>query len=227
MSKKSSECDLSSCFFCSHTQPEWRKLTALNKQTHVFKRGELLFAEGDNMEGIYFLLSGAVKLHKHWGGERELIVRFAKTGDIVGLRGLGSILNYPISATALEPTKACFIPTSFLEASFKANPSLAYQVLHFYATELHRSEKRMSELVHMDVKGRVAAAILAMYNAFGDGEDGFISAAISRQDIASYAGTIYETVFKVFTEWITSGIIATEGKRIKILDEEKLRGFTG
>lgn len=225
MSKQSAPCDLSSCFLCRHTQPEWRQLTAINKQTRVFKRGETLFAEGEPVTGVFFMLTGAVKMHKQWGGERELIIRFATGGDIVGLRGLGSPVAYPISATALEQTTACFVATDFLEASFKANPTLTYEVLHFYATELQRTEKRMSAIAHMDVKGRIAAAIVAARDAFGAGEDGFIRIALSRQDIASYAGTIYETVFKVFTEWIAAGIISTEGKRMKILDEEKLSGF--
>ena len=225
MGKHLPACDLSSCFLCRHSQPEWHPLIALHKQTSAFRRGESLFAEGDAVNGIFFLLSGAVKMHKQWGAERELIVRFASGGDIVGLRGLGSPLAYPISATALEQTTACYIPTDFLEASFKANPALTYAVLHFYATELQRTEKRMSELTHMDVKGRIAAAIVAARDAFGADEAGNISIAISRQDIASYAGTIYETVFKVFTEWIAAGIISTEGKRMRILDGKRLSAF--
>jgi CRP-like cAMP-binding protein len=217
-------CDLSSCFLCRHSQPEWRQLIALQKQTKNFKRGERLFEEGTPVTGLYFILSGAVKMHKHWG-DKELIVRFAGGGDIVGLRGLGSPLAYPISATALEATKACFVSTDFLEACLRTNPALTYELLHFYATELQRTEQRMSSLVHMDVKGRIASAVIAVSQAFGMGEDGYLNISISRQDIASYAGTIYETVFKVFSEWIQSGIISTEGKKMRILDEVKLREF--
>lgn len=225
MSRKQSTCDLSTCFLCTHCQPEWRQLIGLNKQTFTFKKGEELFQEGQAVTGVYFLLSGAVKMHKHWGGDKELIVRFAKAGDIVGLRGLGSPTAYPITATALEPTQACFVTTEFLEASFRANPGLTYEVLHFYATELQRSEKRMSNLAHMDVKGRIAEALIAIQAAFGKAEDGYCAITISRQDIASYAGTTYETVFKVFTEWIAAKVIGTEGKRFQLLDEEKLKAF--
>lgn len=83
----------------------------------------------------------------------------------------------------------------------------------------------MSELAHMDVKGRVAGALFVLREAFCCDNDGTIHITISRQDISAYAGTIYETVFKVFSEWIAAGIIATEGKRIRIPDEQKLRGY--
>lgn len=177
--------------------------------------------------GIFFVLEGVVKVHKHWGSERELIIRFATAGDIVGLRGLGALMSFPISATALEETKACFVPIDFLKASFRANPGLTYEVLQFYSTELQRTEKRMSDIAHMDVKGRIANALLAVQDAVGLEENGFFRVAISRQDIASYAGTIYETVFKVFTEWISAGIIVTEGKRIRIIDKARLDMLAG
>lgn len=225
MSKRITACDLSSCFLCTHSQPEWRQLTGMQKQTFSFKKSGMLFSEGEPVEGVFFLLSGAVKMHKHWGSERELIIRFATSGDIVGLRGLGSPSAYPLSATALEETKACFVPTDFLEASFKSNPRLTYEVLHFYATELQRTEQRTNNLTHMDVKGRVAEAVIAVRDAFGIKDDGYLNIAISRQDIASYAGTTYETVFKVFNDFIATGLISTEGKRIRILDEPRLRSM--
>lgn len=50
-------------------------------------------------------------------------------------------------------------------------------------------------------------------------------AIICGQDIASYAGTIYETVFKTFTGWTLASLIATEGKRIRLRNEKKLQAF--
>src|ERR1044072_4002806 len=120
MSNGQNKSYLSACFLCRHSQPEWRQLIALQKQTMTFKRGQSLFSEGDPTTGIFFILSGAVKMHKQWGGEKkEFIVRFAGDGDIVGVRGLGSSIAYPISATALGSTRACFIPIGFLEASLR------------------------------------------------------------------------------------------------------------
>ena len=219
-------CDTTSCFLCQSCMPEWRGLIGLHKQTQVYKKGAQLFAEGDEVTGIFFTLYGAVKVHKQWGDQKELILRFAAGNDIIGFRGLGgATTTYPVSATVLEPTKACFIPNGFLEDSLKANPGLTYRLLQFFATELQQAEQRMSDLAHMDVKGRIARALLELKTVFHTDETGFINLTISRQDIASYAGTIYETVFKVFTEWINAKLITTEGKRIKILSERKLQAL--
>lgn len=219
-------CDLSGCILCQSSLPEWRELTALKKQTMLFKKGERIFTEGDPVNGMYFTLAGAVKVHKQWGDAKELIIRFVHGIDVIGVRGFGDEV-FRVSATALEQTKACFIPVDHLQASLKTNPAFSYRLMQLYAAELQKAEQRMNDLAHLDVKGRVAAALLTMKESFGLAEDGFIDLTISRQDIASYAGTIYETVFKIFTEWTGAGVIRTEGKRVRILKEEEVREVAG
>ncbi len=217
-----SHCDTAGCFLCQHCLPEWRPAIEARKTTFSFKKSEVLFAEGEPVKGVFFMLSGAIKVHRKWGGQKELIIRFAGAGDIVGHRGLGKPAQYPVTATALETGSACFVPTDFLEASIKVNHKLAEELIGFYATELHRAEQRMSELARMDVKSRIARALLALEESFGKDEMGFISVPISRQDIASYAGTIYETVFKVFSEWVAAGLIETEGKHVRVQNMAQL-----
>ena len=79
-------CDIDSCTFCRSCLPEWKGLIAIRKQTLLFKKGESLFSEGEEVQGIYFMLSGAVKVHKKWGQQKELIIRFAGNNDIVLIR---------------------------------------------------------------------------------------------------------------------------------------------
>lgn len=218
-------CDLQTCFLCSHCIPEWKEAIAVKKTTLTFKKGKQIFGEGEKVKGIFFIYSGSVKVHKQWTDEKELILRFAKKGDILGHRGLGGNDTYPIAATALEDVKVCFIPNDFLEATLKTNHEFTYRLMHFYATELQRAEKRMRNMAHMEVKGRIADALLEMTEVFGLDNDKYIAVAVTRHDIASYAGTTYETVFKFLTELSQSGIISTEGKKIRINRPEKLKQF--
>jgi CRP/FNR family transcriptional regulator len=74
----------------------------------------------------------------------------------------------------------------------------------------------------MEVKGRVAGALLDIVRTFGVDENQFLALKLTRQDIAAYAGTTYETVFKLFTELTAAGIITTSGKDIRINEPEKL-----
>ena len=80
----------------------------------------------------------------------------------------------------------------------------------------------MRDLVHMETKGRIASVLLEMNEKFGTNREGYISMPVSRQDIASYAGTTYETLFKLFNELQKDKLISTSGKFIKLRNETKL-----
>lgn len=212
-----------SCLFCSSCLPEWAELSALKKQTLQFKRGETLFEEGAAVTGMYFTREAAVKVHRKWNG-KELIMRWVSGPDVIGVRGFGTDA-YTVSATALELTTLCFVPTAHIEASLKVNNDFACAMLQFYARELQQTEQRMSDFAHMNVKGRIAKALFELKEKFGVSADGFIRLAVTRQDIAAYAGTTYETVFKVFVEWNALAIIETNGKYIRLRDEQALAAF--
>jgi len=80
----------------------------------------------------------------------------------------------------------------------------------------------MRNLAHMPVKGRVAQGLIYLEKQFGLKDDGFINIRLSRQDLASFIGTTYETVFRVITELLNEETVAVHDKYIKIIDKEKL-----
>ena len=222
MKKSKNDCDLKSCFFCNTCSKEWLPAIEANKQTFEFRKGELIFKEGEPVKGIFFLYEGKAKIHKKWGNDKELIIRIANKGAVVGHRGLGHHSVYPVSGTALEHVTACYIDLEFFESTLKVNPIFTYELLLFFADELQESENRMRNLAHMPVKGRVAQALLTLKNKFGLTRDGFIDINLSRQDLASFTGTTYETIFRIMSDLSDEKIILLEQKSIRLLNEEKL-----
>jgi CRP-like cAMP-binding protein len=226
MKKLSNNCDLQSCFLCRQCLPEWLPAIQAHRKNLAFKKGELIFREGEPVRGIYFVYSGTVKVHKKWGTEKELIIRFARQGEIFGHRGLGQEAIYPISATALEPLNACFIDLEFFRASLKVNQDFMYGLLLFFADELQESERKMRNLAHMQVKGRVSQALITLQEKFGRTQEGFIQMTLSRQDLASLVGATYETVFRIINELAEEELITLSGKNIAINDAAKLAVYT-
>jgi CRP-like cAMP-binding protein len=221
MKKKLITCDMNSCFFCKNCLPEWKLAVAANKKNFFVKKNEVVFKEGNHVEGIYFVLSGNVKVHKQWGQDKEVILRFASDGAILGHRGLDTRI-YPISATALEDSILCYFDLDFFEASLKVNHELTYKLMMFFVKDLQESETKMRNLAHMSVKGRVAQALIYLEKQFGLKEDGFINIRLSRQDLASFIGATYETVFRVINELLSENIVATHDKYIKVMNKDNL-----
>jgi CRP/FNR family transcriptional regulator len=226
MKKNDHNCNLTSCFLCQRCLPEWIPAIQSNRKSLQFKKGASIFLEGEPVKGIYFVYSGTVKVHKKWGTEKELIIRFAQKGDIFGHRGLGHENNYPISATAIEPVHACYISLDFFRASLKVNQDFMYGLLLFFADELQESERKMRDLAHMQVKGRVSQALLSLKEKFGLTPEGFINITLSRQDLASLVGATYETVFRIINELAQEKLILLEGKNIALADPAKLLDHT-
>lgn len=214
-------CDLKTCLLCSLCQKEWIPAIAAHRKNFTVKKGEDIFREGQEVKGIFFVYEGAVKVHKQWG-EKELILRFAKEGAVIGHRGLGKELVYPVSGTAIEQTSVCFVEMDFFEASLKVNHQFLYELMHFFAAELKESERNMRNLAHMPVKNRVAQCLLTLDEKFGTASNGFLNIAISRQDLASFAGTTYETAFRVMNEFSEQGAVRIEGKKIALQNKELL-----
>lgn len=222
MKKNVSICDAGSCFMCRNCLKEWKPAIALGKKNLKLKKGEVLFREGEPVTGVYFVYSGSVKVYKKWDDDKDLIVRFAKGGAILGHRGLGGNLVYPISAAALESSVVCFIDTQLFEATLKTNSEFTNRLIHFLVQELYESEKKMRNLAHMPVKGRVAEALLHLKELFGEDDKGFINIDLSRQDLASFAGATYETVFRMINELVKEKLIKLSGKSISIADADGL-----
>jgi len=220
--KNSPVCDVRTCFMCKNCMEEWHPAICANKINIKLKKGEVLFNEGDPVSGIYFVYSGVIKVYKQWDDDKELIIRFAENGAILGHRGIGPNLNYPISAAALEPSVVCYVSMKFFESTLKVNGELTYQLVNFFASELRKSERRMRDLAHMPVKGRVAGALIKLQKQFGITNEGFINITLSRQDLASFAGATYETVFRVINELVQEQSIRLSGKSIAIINPDAL-----
>ena len=226
MKENKNKCDLKSCMLCRQCLAQWIPALDVNRKSYHFRKGEVLFNEGDDLKGMYFINKGHVKVHKKWGLDKELILRIAKDGDIVGHRGLGGDLIYPVSGTALEPTDVCFVDLEFFNSTLSVNHELLFSLMMFFAAELKESEKRMRNLAHMPVKGRIANALLFLKNKFGLTAEGTINLSLSRQDLASYTGTTYETLFRIMNELAEERAIKMTGKSITLLNEDSLLHYT-
>lgn len=226
MSSSKSICNLDNCFLCKNSLPGWHAFIGSSRKNMNFKKGEVLFTEGDTLHGIYFLYSGIVKVHRQWGNQKELILRFATPGDMLGYRGLVNLKQYTVSATVIEDVTVCYIDLAFFESLLQINHQLTYQLMQFYADELQRTEKKMSNLVHMSVKTRVAEILLSLQQQFGKNKEGYIDVELSKQDIAAFTGTTYETLFRTLQELIQEKLIRVTGKKIFLLKEKKLETLT-
>ncbi|GAA3556097.1 Crp/Fnr family transcriptional regulator [Snuella lapsa] len=197
------------------------KLT-VEKNNLKCKKGQQFIMEGAPVNSLFFIMKGKVKVFRTGINGREQIVRFAKSGEIIGHRGFGTEEHYSIGAIALEDTTLCYFSKNNLQQALLSNPKFAYDFMLFYANELNRSESKVKTISQMTVRERVIDTLLYINRKFGDNK-GFLDVFLSRREYAEYAGTTEEQVIRVFSALKKENLIVTRGKKIGIVDLQLLK----
>jgi len=209
-------------FIDKYCNEEWKKFINFHKETIHFEKGDYIFKAGEETKGLYTIDSGKLKItYKQFDGSERLI-RLATNGDVLGHRGFGGTWVYPISALCLEKTQVSFIPVKVFETVAKVNPEFTYQLMMFFAEELRKSE---AIIKRYPVKNLIARSLYDNYKAFGfdNDESTRLRYTLSRKDIASIAGTTYETVIRTIADLNKDNIIKIDGKAIHILNMKILK----
>jgi CRP/FNR family transcriptional regulator, anaerobic regulatory protein len=217
-----SNCLNENCFIKKHMHLEKMKLYIEKKHSFFCKKGHPFILEGAPVQGLYFIYNGKVKIVKTGINGREQIVRFTKNGETIGFRGFGTGNRYLIGAYALEDTVLCNFTNEVMFDILKNIPEFTFDMMLFYADELNKSENSLRKIAHMNVRERVIDTLLYVHKKFGQ-LNGNIDIALPRKAIADFAGTNEEQVTRVISSLKNELLIATNGKKIALLNLEKLK----
>lgn len=192
------------------------------KKVVTYKKGDHIIEEGATPKGIYYIDKGTAKMFKLGFNGKEQILRFIKTGDILGYRSILSKQPYGASATAMEDTEACFIPEKFFLKVLEHHPKLAFDILRRISEDLGESAQTITFLAQKTVRERLAEVLLLLEKKLGTDKDGFIKISLTREEMANLIGTATESAIRLISEFKTDHLIEVEGRKIKILDHQKL-----
>ena len=187
-----------------------------------FKKGESIFREGSYASGVYCINAGKIKLAMMGSEGKEQIVRMAKPGDIIGYKALLSGDRYSATATAIEDCNICFIPREIFLVILQKDASLSFEMMKLLSNELKHAEEKITHLAQKPVRERVAETILFLKETYGIDKDNQLNILLTREEIANLVGTATETAIRLLSEFNKEHIIELSGKKIKILDSDKL-----
>lgn len=193
-----------------------------NKCFNTYKKGQVIFHEGNRPFGLFCVFNGKVKVSRLGSDGKEQIIRLAKSGDTLGYRSLIENSKYTASAIALDDTEACFIPATDFNKLIDSNVKVANDLMRMLAKALGDTQDKFIHLAMKPVRERLAEALLLLKNTYQKKEEGYFSIAISREDLAAIVGTAKETVIRFLSEFKEEGIVSTQGSTITILSADKL-----
>ncbi|MBU2951379.1 Crp/Fnr family transcriptional regulator [Tamlana agarivorans] len=188
------------------------------KTSHTIKKGEVIFEEGDVLNGVYCIKEGICKLSKLSENGKDQIVKMVVKGQLLGQRSLISEESSNLQATALNDMEVCFIPKSEIFADLQKNPKFSFEVLKDMAHDLRDSDDIIVNMAQKSVRQRLAETLIYIHENFGTNPDDTLSVLLSREDYAGIVGTATESAIRVLSQFKKEGLIESVGKYIKIID---------
>ena len=205
------------------TPPDRARIGAVARLT-VYRRGDLIFAEGDPGDSFLTIVEGRVKVFKSTPGGKEIILEIFGAGDPLGAVAVYESMPFPASAVALDDTTCLRIePQAFFQL-LEQHPAVVRGLLSGLTIRLAELTRRLAEMTGSRVESRFARLFLKLAEQIGRSERGgvYLPMALSRQELADLTGTTIETCIRIMSRWNKDEVVRTEKDGFVVLDRAEL-----
>ena len=203
------------------TQDELAQIP-LEQEPEFYKRGTIIYSEGQRINGFYCVQKGIIKIYKTGFDGKEQIIRFAKKGDIMGFRSTVSRERACTTAKVLEDAYIYIIHGDTVINFIRHNGNFALELLQIACKELGEANDYITDIAQKTVRERLAEVIIHLKKEFDLDSDKYLQISLTREELANMVGTATESVIRLLSEFKQDGLIEIHGRRIKLLNEKAL-----
>ncbi|NDW10375.1 Crp/Fnr family transcriptional regulator [Dysgonomonas sp. 520] len=207
-----------------HLTEQEKELLASKAKLIEFKKNEIIYNEEEIPEYLMSLIKGKVKIFKNGVGGRSQIIRMVRPVQNFAYRAYFAKEPYVTAASAFEPSMICFIPMDLVEKLVLQNAQFGMYFIRELSTDLGIADERVVNLTQKHIRGRLAESLIFLIENYGLEEDGAtISIYLSREDLANLSNMTTSNAIRTLSTFVEEHIIALDGRKIKVIDEERLR----
>jgi CRP/FNR family transcriptional regulator, cyclic AMP receptor protein len=189
-----------------------------------YPKDAILLAEGQEASGVLVVSSGRVKLSANSADGKSIIVRMAEPGELVGLPGTLSGRAYELTAEALEPVEAKFIPREAFIQFLREHSEAALRVAEILS-DIYNST--LLEVRYLGFSGSTAeklARFLLDLPTAPSHNNGHLRATLrlTHKEIAEIIGASRETVTRLFAHFKRERLIEVHDSKLLITDKTSI-----
>lgn len=189
-----------------------------------YKKGQLIFYQGDPAEALFVVIEGRVKVVVTSEEGDEMLLVTLEPGDTFG--ELALIDGEPRSASAetLEATKVLMLTrTTFLDTMHQS-PALTEALLRSLGAVLRRLTEQTADLVFLDLHGRVAKLLISLAEkASSNGDEVELDLNLTQTDLASMVGGSRQSVNQILRSFERRGYLEMHGRKLILKAPDALR----
>ena len=173
----------------------------------------MLFLEGEPCTGFYVLVEGVIQLTRsapHPGAHATLalitpVTSFAEAAMFGGEA-------YPVTATALKPSRVFHFPKAPFLAAMAEDPALAVAIIHAQAVWLRKLTHKVEQLSGTDSTDRLRTWIQEQMP-----RDGKLVLPVTKKALAAQLGMTPETLSRGLRALQDQGLLSVTGTTLRQL----------
>ena len=200
-----------------------RELLRQNAKIQHLRKNQKIYSEGEKPQYLMCLLKGKIKIYKGGVGGRYQIIRVIRPMQYFAYRAYFAQELYQTDAKAIEPSTVCLVPLTLVDELFRNNFNLCQFFIKQLSIDLGIADERTVNLTQKHVRGRLADALVFLIDNYGLEEDNTINIYLAREDLASLSNMTTSNAIRTLSTFVAERVIVLDGRKIKLLDEEKLR----
>lgn len=190
-----------------------------------FRRGEVVFHQGDPGDALYVVVEGRVKITLPSDTGDEAILATLRPGDFFGELSLLDGAPRSATAVALDPTETLVLGRDRVRDLIDRVPSFRDALLTAITHELRRITYHVEELHFLDIAGRLAARLARLARESGTPlEDGSIrlDGPLTQGNLAAMIGATRQSVNKLLGLFVGDGLVRLERDAVVVVDVDRL-----
>ncbi len=192
------------------------------------RKGEFVFAEGDEASFLPLLLAGQVKLVRTGSDGREQMLHLVRAPASFAEAAVFGPGVFPASAEVLEAGQLATVPRPALLELLRARPEVALALLASMSFWLRRLVDLVEGLSLHTVEERVAAYLWSLFVRSGRPLQAGLEVRLeeAKHLIAALCGTAPEVLSRTFRRLEGEGVVRVTGRVAVLLDPSALQALS-
>lgn len=212
--------------FQSLTKEEMKTVSSYVKR-RTYTKGEMLFLEEEQLNSLFIVHRGKVKISKTTSTGNEHLIRILSTGEFIGEDTLFEEILTDTFAEAIEPTEACVISLKDMQLLINDTPAIGLKLLTEVSRRLKETERLLNILQMSSIEQRVATLLFHFLKGDKSKQTDRnrnsleINLDVKKGDLAKYIGITPESLSRKLSQFQDKGYIRLVGQRQIIVKNEE------
>lgn len=196
-------------------------LTA-ESSTNDYKKKQVVYKQASHPHYLFYIVKGKVRTYRTHEDGKDLVIDLFNEGDFFGYTTLLENGIYQETAETIEPSEIALIPKKQFEELINSNPAIARKLISLLAKNVLDKENHLLGIAYNTLRKKVAEALMSMQKKYHTNKKEAFLIDISREELASIAGTATESLIRTLSDFKVENLIDIKSGKVVITDEKKL-----